>query len=257
MRANHTKDKLAQGRTVFGSALQFFRSIEVPRLFAAGGFDYIFIDNEHSGLDLETVQDVIVTSVTAGITPIVRVSELLYSLVTRALDVGAQGIILPRVEDPEILRQAISWMRYPPQGTRGFGIAVPMVDYEPRSFPEIMDHLNANTLVVVQFETRLAIDRCDELLSIPGVDVAMIGPADLSISLGIPGQVEHPEFIAVVRRFVTACQKHGVVPGIQCRSLAQAQFWTREGFRFVGVGAEYSLLLEKVRETVAALKTQT
>jgi 2-keto-3-deoxy-L-rhamnonate aldolase RhmA len=254
MRINRTKDRLAQGATVFGSAVQFFRSPELPRLFAAGGLDYLFIDTEHSGLDLETVQDMILTSVQSGITPIVRVSELLYSLVTRALDVGAQGIIFPRVEDPAILREAISWTKFPPRGKRGFGVSVPLVDYEPRSFPEIMEHLDTNTLVVVQFETRLAIERCDELLTIPGVDVALIGPADLSISLGIPGQVDHPDLIAICRKLIGACQKHGVVPGIQCRALAQAKMWMSHGIRFVGVGAEHSLLLEKVQETVAALK---
>jgi 2-keto-3-deoxy-L-rhamnonate aldolase RhmA len=254
MRRNRTKDRLAEGATVFGSSVQFFRSPELPRLFAAGGLDYLFIDTEHTGFDLETVQDMILTSMQSGITPIVRVSELLYSLVTRALDVGAQGIIFPRVEDPAILREAISWTKFPPQGKRGFGVSVPMVDYEARTFPEIMEHLDSNTLVVVQFETRLAIERCDQLLAVPGVNVAMIGPADLSISLGIPGQVDHPELIAVCRHLINACHRHGVVPGIQCRALAQAKMWVSEGVRFVGVGAEHSLLLEKVRETVAALK---
>jgi len=94
----------------------------------------------------------------------VRVAELLYSLVARLLDSGAQGIILPRVEDPRLLEEALSWLRFPPQGKRGFGVNATMIDYEARSFAEIIEHQNRNTLAVVQFETTTAIERADELL---------------------------------------------------------------------------------------------
>src|ERR1043166_2748041 len=99
MRTNTTRQRLLAGETVFGCGLQVYRSPEICRTFAAAGFDYVFIDMEHGSFDLETVQDMIKTAIDAGITPIVRVAELLYSLVARLLDAGAQGIILPRVED--------------------------------------------------------------------------------------------------------------------------------------------------------------
>ena len=192
MQVNHTRERLSRGETVFGCGLQVYRSMEVPRAFAAAGFDYIFIDMEHGSFNLETVHEMIIASVQSGITPIVRVGELAYSLVARLLDCGAHGIILPRVEDPKLLEQALSWMRFPPLGIRGYGVNGPMVNYEPRSFPEIIEHLNSNTLAVVQFETVTAMERADELLSLKGVDIAMVGPADLSISLGVPGQMDHP-----------------------------------------------------------------
>jgi 2-keto-3-deoxy-L-rhamnonate aldolase RhmA len=103
MRANLTRERLAKGETVYGCALQVYRSPEICRAFAAAGFDYVFIDGEHGSFDLETIQDMIKVSLDNGITPIVRVSELLYSLVARMLDAGAQGVILPRVEDPKLL----------------------------------------------------------------------------------------------------------------------------------------------------------
>src|SRR5947209_1878385 len=134
MQVNHTRERLSRGETVFGCGLQCYRSAEIPRAFAAAGFDYVFIDMEHGSYNLETVHDMITASHGAGITPIVRVGELLYSLVARLLDSGAQGIILPRVEDPRILREALSWIRFPPEGKRGYGVNVTMVDYEARSF---------------------------------------------------------------------------------------------------------------------------
>src|SRR5580692_5611247 len=254
MRANLTRERLAKGETVFGSGLQVYRSPEICRTFAVAGFDYVFIDMEHGSFDLETVHDMIKAALDAGITPIVRVAELLYSLVCRLLDAGAQGIILPRVEDPKLLAQAVGWMRFPPVGTRGYGVNPTMVGYEARSFPEIIEHLNLNTVSVVQFETVTAMQRADELLSVPGLDIVMVGPADLSISLGIPGQLEHPLLISTVDRLIEQCVAHNVVPGIQTRSTAMAKFWAERGMRFVGAGAEHGLLLEKAKETVTTLQ---
>jgi 2-keto-3-deoxy-L-rhamnonate aldolase RhmA len=255
MLINTTREKLARGETVLGCGLQAYRSAEIPRTFAAGGFDYVFIDMEHGAFDLETVHDMIRASVDSGITPIVRVGELLYSLVARLLDAGAQGIILPRVEDPALLREALSWMRFPPQGKRGYGVNPTMLHYEARTFPEVIEHLNRHTLSVVQFETRTAMERADETLSLPGLDIAMVGPADLSISLGIPGQFDNPLLVSTVDALIEKCNRHGVVPGIQTRGLAMSKFWAERGMRFIGTAADHALLLEKSKETVAALRS--
>ncbi len=255
MQVNQTRERLSRGETVYGCGLQCYRSTEIPRAFAAAGFDYVFIDMEHGSFDLETVQDMIRSSTDAGVTPIVRVGELLYSLVARLLDSGAQGIILPRVEDPETLREALSWMRFPPMGKRGYGINPTMVRYEARSFTEIIEHQNLNTLGVVQFESRTAMERADELLSLPGLNTAMVGPADLSISLGIPGQFDHPLLVSTVEGLIEKCNCHCVVPGIQTRSLAMSKFWAERGMRFIGTAAEHVLLLEKAKETVAQLRS--
>jgi len=254
MRVNQTRERLAAGGTAFGCALQAYRSAEIPRTFAAAGFDYVFIDMEHGAYDLETVQDMIRSALEAGITPIVRVAELLYSLVARLLDSGAQGIILPRVEDKKILAEALSWLRFPPRGKRGYGVNATMIGYESHTFREIIEHQNLNTLSVVQFETVSAIQNADDLLSLPGLDVIMVGPADLSIALGIPGDFDNPRLIETVDGLIEKCKRYGVVPGIQTRSVAHAKFWASRGMRFVGAGAEHGLLLEKAREAVAALR---
>ncbi len=253
MYINQTRERLARGETVFGCGLQVYRSAEIPRAFAAAGFDYVFIDMEHGAYDLETVQDMIAACNMAGITPIVRVAELLYSLVARLLDSGAQGIILPRVEDPKLLAEAMSWMRFPPLGKRGYGVNPTMVSYEGHTFAEIIEHQNRNTVSVVQFETRVAMERADDLLSVPGVDIAMVGPADLSISLGVPGDFDNPVMISTIGALIEKCNRHGVVPGIQTRSVAMAKAWAERGMRFVGAGAEHGLLLEKAKEAVSQL----
>jgi 2-keto-3-deoxy-L-rhamnonate aldolase RhmA len=254
MRDNHTLNRLSNGEVVFGCAIQCYRSPEIAGALASAGFDYVFIDMEHGGFGFETVQDMIVTAARSGITPIVRVGELLYSLVSRLLDVGAQGIVLPRVEEPELLEKALSWIKYPPLGVRGFGILPSYINYEQRSMAEVIEHMNANTMTVVQFETVPALERADELLSLPGVTVAMIGPADLSIALGVPGDLEHPTMVRAIEKLIAQANKHHVVPGIQTRTVEQAQFWTERGMRFVGAGGEHGLLLAKAREAVKTLR---
>jgi 2-keto-3-deoxy-L-rhamnonate aldolase RhmA len=139
-------------------------------------------------------------------------------------------------------------------GKRGYGVNPTMVRYEARSFPEIIEHQNRNTVSVVQFETTTAMERADELLSLPGFDIAMVGPADLSISLGIPGQFDNPLLVSTVDGLIEKCKRHGVVPGIQTRSLAMSKFWIERGMRFIGTAAEHALLLEKAKETVGALR---
>jgi 2-keto-3-deoxy-L-rhamnonate aldolase RhmA len=254
MRTNTTRERLAQGEVVYGCGLQVYRAPEIPRLFAAAGFDYVFIDMEHGSFNLETAHDMITASKLAGVTPIVRVGELQYTLCARLLDQGAQGIILPRVEEPAVLEEALSWMRFPPLGKRGYGINPTMVDYEARSMPEVIEHQNRETLVVVQFETVRAVEAADELLSLKGLDVMMIGPADLSIALGVAGQFDHPLLIDTVDRMIAKCNQHGVVPGIQTRGVAMAKFWADRGMRFVGVAAEHVFLLEKCKEAMSTLR---
>lgn len=254
MRINDTFERLRRGEAVFGCALQCYRSAEVPRALAAAGFDYVFIDVEHGGFGVETVQDMVEAAVRAGITPLVRVGELLYSLVARSLDVGAQGIILPRVEDPCLLRTALSWMKFPPEGCRGFGVLPPLLDFKQHPFDAVMEHLNRHTMAVVQFETAAAMERAEELLRTGNVDVAMVGPSDLSISLGVPGDFSHPVLVSTIRRFIRQCEAAGVVPGIHCRDLEQAEFWLRQGMRFVGAGGEHRFLLERAREVAQQLR---
>jgi 4-hydroxy-2-oxoheptanedioate aldolase len=254
MKVNRTKQRLQNNEVVIGCALQQYRSTEIPRLLAAVGFDYLFIDSEHGGFGLETVQDLVVAANQSGITPFVRVGEMLYSLVTRVLDIGAQGVIFPRVESASLLEEAISWMKYPPHGTRGFGFMAPQLDYEQLSLPEIMQHLNTQTMVIVQFETALSIEKCDELLSVPGIDVAMVGPTDLSISLGVPGEFEHPRILEAVDVFVEACERHSVVPGIHCRNARLAMPWLQRGMRFLGCGSEHGMMLEKATEIMAEVR---
>jgi len=254
MRINTVKQALKEGKAQFGCNTSMLRSPEVPRILAAAGLHWSYLDSEHGGFDLETLQDLIRAANEAGLCPIVRVADLQYPLVARALDCGAQGVLFPRVESPELLERAISWTRFPPEGVRGYGLQPTHVGYEAVGMPDIIAHANANTMVALQIETKAAIERIDELLSVPKIDAVMIGPADLSISLGVAGQFEHPTLVAAIEKIRDACIRHGVAPGIHMRSLKLVQYWRDHGMLFLSCNSEIGFMLEKASETVAALK---
>jgi 2-dehydro-3-deoxyglucarate aldolase/4-hydroxy-2-oxoheptanedioate aldolase len=254
MRTNRTKELLNQGKVALGSIAGQIRSAEVARLYAAAGLDWIFIDTEHGCHTVETVQDLVRASLMTDMTPIVRLPDFQYSLVARALDMGAEGIILPRAESPELLAKAVSWTKFPPVGVRGFGLGVPQVGYQTATFDEIIGHYNDQTLVAFQIESQVALDRRDELISVPGVDAVMIGPADLSISLGVAGQFEHPKLVEAIMQVIETCNKYDRIPAIQVRSPALAKFWIDRGMKLVGCGADLAILWDAVSSMATDLK---
>ena len=201
------------------------------------------------------MQDICRVANLEGIAPIVRVADMQYPLVSRALDCGAQGIIFPRVECPELLSQAVSWTKFPPAGMRGFGLSTPQLGYDKVSFSDAMEHANANVLVVLQIETERAFEARNELLAVPGIDAVLIGPADLSISLKIPGEFQHPRMVQTMEAIRDSCLEHNVAPGTHARSSALARFWKDRGMLFVSCANELALLYERASEVARELNT--
>src|SRR5579862_3286599 len=253
MQKNLVKQALAEGRMQLGCGFGFFRSPEVPRMLLSAGFQWAFIDTEHGGFDLETVQDICRVSNLIGFVPVVRVADLQYPLVSRALDCGAGGIVFPRVESPEMLEKAVSWTKFPPVGIRGYGLTTISTNYEPLKIGEVIEHVNANTLVCFQIETKKALDAREELLSVPGIDAVLIGPADLSISLGVPGEFQHPKMVEAMEAVRDSCRKHGIAPGTQTRSAALAKFWKERGMLLLGCSSDTGMLYERAVELATQL----
>jgi 2-dehydro-3-deoxyglucarate aldolase/4-hydroxy-2-oxoheptanedioate aldolase len=253
MISNSVKRALKDGKVQLGTSFGMLRSPDIARVLAAAGFDWAFIDTEHGGFDIGTVQDVCRAANDSGLCPIVRVADLQYSLISRALDNGGQGVIFPRVECVELLARAVSWAKFPPMGVRGFGLTPLHVDFEPVSISQISEHMNENIMVVLQIETKKAVEMRDELLSVPGIDAVMVGPVDLSISLGVPGDFQHPKMVEAMEQIRDSCIAHGVAPGTQTRNAQLAKFWRERGMRFLGCSSEVGLMMERGKEVVAQL----
>ncbi|MBM3727898.1 MAG: aldolase [Acidobacteria bacterium] len=253
MTTNTVKKALKEGQVRYGCGFGQLRSQEVVKALRAAGFTWAFVDCEHGGFDLETVQDICRVANLVDFCPLVRVADLQYSLVARALDCGAQGIVFPRVESPELLATAISWTKFPPAGVRGYGLTPVNLDYESHSFGDVIAHMNANSMVVLQIETRAALERREELLDVPGIDAVMVGPADLSISLGVPGQFQHPVMVEAMEQIRDSCLKRGIAPGTQTRTPDLARFWKDRGMTFIGCANETSMLFDRASQIIASL----
>ena len=253
MKLNLVKKALAEGKVQYGVNFGQFRSQDVLKILAQAGFHWAFIDTEHGGFGIETIQDVCRIAASVNFTPIVRVADLQYSLVARALDCGAHGVIFPRVESVELLDRAVSWARFPPAGVRGFGLNAFHFDHESLTMPQMIERVNRNTMVVLQIETKRALEMREDLLAVPGIDAVMIGPADLSISLGVPGEFQHPKMVEAMEAIRDTCNRRGIAPGTQTRTLALAKFWKERGMRFLGCSSDTGMLFEKAKEIITAL----
>jgi 2-dehydro-3-deoxyglucarate aldolase/4-hydroxy-2-oxoheptanedioate aldolase len=254
MRINPVKRALAAGKTVIGSELSRLRSPDIPRLFAAGGFDFVFIDTEHSALGPEIVADMIATARASGIVPIVRVSQAEYTLVARTLDLGAQGIIVPRVNNARQVREIVSWMKFPPLGIRGYADTAAQTDFQPVTPREFVEAGNTENLCVIQIERRQAVENVEEMLAVPGVDVACLGCMDLSVDLGIPGELDHPSMVESLERVIAAGKRNNVAVGIISGRFDTVARWMRAGMRFVSYSTETLLLQEISGMTVQRLR---
>ena len=254
MNTNHVKQALKEGKLQLGCSFAQLRSPAVATILGKAGLDWCYLDAEHGPFSYETLQDLCRAAIAAGMAPIVRVADLKYDLVARSLDMGAMGVLFPRVESPELLAQAVSWAFYPPTGVRGYGFSQHNVDYEPVTMKQITDHVNASTMVTFQIETKGALEARDELCAVPGIDAVMVGPADLSIALGVPGEFEHPKMIDAIDKIVESCVKHGIAPGIHMRPLHLAKFWRDRGMKFLSTGGDALFLYDKASETMKTLR---
>ena len=253
MQPNKLKADLKAGRAVAGPIINEARSVSTVKIMAGAGFDFLFFDMEHAMLDWETLLNLVQMSLVCEITPLVRVTDLSYPAVARALDSGAQGIIIPRVEHRAQAEETVSYVKYPPLGRRGAG-GEARYGYVRRDVRTAVEEANAETLVVIQIESQTGIDNLEEIASVPGLDVLLVGPQDLSISLGLHGQFTHPDFVAAVQRVVDVGRRHGLTVGQVERSAAAFERWLAMGIRFLCCNNDGNMLYEAASRDVAALR---
>lgn len=253
---NRAKAALAAGRLLIGTMLTDIRQTSVMQLLANAGFDFVIIDNEHGAFSTETIADLSRMARILGVTPIVRVPDLAYPYLAQSLDGGAQGIMLPRVTGPEQVHAALEIIKYPPVGKRGCAFNRGHTDFRPGPLAENMAKANEATLLMIQVETRGALDAVDAIAAIPGVDALFVGPTDLSIALDVPGQPETPLMVEAVERVIAACKRHGVAAAIQGNDLAYAKRWAAAGMQMISYGSETGLLVSAASAGVQAIREQ-
>jgi 4-hydroxy-2-oxoheptanedioate aldolase len=223
-------------------------------LIARAGYDWAILDLEHgmgSAGDLHAQLLAVQTTPTAAL---VRVPSVERLRIDRALDLGADGVMLPQVRSAIEARDGVSWMRYPPAGVRGVALVSRGAGYGAVDHPDIAARVNESLLGVFQVESLEAVEAADDLASIDGVDVLFVGPADLSHNMGIPGQLTHPDFTGALDRVIAAAQRHGKSAGILLRDGASVAASHARGFTFLGVGSDVAFVSSGARRELHAAR---
>jgi 2-keto-3-deoxy-L-rhamnonate aldolase RhmA len=253
METNRVKSELKAGRAVSGPILEEVRTVGAVRLLAGAGHDFLWFDTEHNMYDWETLLTLVQYALVVDIVPLIRVTDLSYAAVARALDTGALGVIIPRVTTRDEVEAAVQYAKYPPVGRRGAG-GQARNQYQRRGVRESIEWANQETMVIVQVESRVAIERLDEIASVPGVDVVCVGPQDLSIDLGLHGEFDHPDFVQAIQEIVAACERRRVAIGMVSRDAVSFRFWHELGIRFLVCGSDGALLAQAAARDVAVLR---
>lgn len=207
-------------------------------LVARAGFDWVVIDLEHgAGTEAELYPQLLAVQATPT-AAIVRVPLASRLPVGRALDAGADGLMIPRLETLAEISETLTWMRYPPAGIRGVAGSTRGAGYSTIPHPELAATINPRVLGVFQVESPIAVAAVDAIAALDGVDVLFVGPADLSHSMGIPGEFEAPRFLAALDDVAAACRAHGKAAGILLPDPTTVEAHVQRGFRFIAVGSD-------------------
>jgi len=233
-----------------------FNTPGIGRIVAAAGAEFVVYDMEHTGWSIETIRMLMATTRAADVVPLVRVPATQYHLMSRPLDVGAMGLMVPMVESAEQAALIVRSVKYPPGGGRGAAFGVAHDDYVGGDVVGKMESANAETLILVQIETRAGVDQVDAIAAVEGVDVLWIGHFDLTASLGIPAQFEHPDFLRAVEQVVAACFRHGKTAGIMAGDVAGAAAWLDQGFRAVAYSGDLWIFQEALSKGLADLRSR-
>ena len=257
VRPNLVKRSLKEGNLVVGTMIAEFRSPGLAQMMANAGFDFMSIDTEHSRFSLETVAEHVLAARGAGIGSIVRVPQKgIPHLLSRPLDMGVQGLIIPQVETREDVELIIRATKYAPVGMRGVALRRPFADYGKGDAVETTRAANEETLIVIQAESRTAVENLDRTLDGGPVDVVMVGPGDLSQSLGITGQMDHLEQVAHIQRVVDICSKRGVASGIALGNPAAIRRWVDAGMRFIIASTDINIFTDGAEQRVKAIRKE-
>jgi 4-hydroxy-2-oxoheptanedioate aldolase len=250
------RDRIDAGELVLCLALAQARTADIPMIAAASGFDAVYVDLEHTATTLETTSLLCTGAVAAGITPLVRVPSHAPEHLTRSLDVGAMGVIVPHVESAAEAASIADACRFPPRGHRSVAGPNPSNLHRPTQQRELLDAYDAQTIVAVMLETPDAIARADEIAAVPGIDMVMLGPHDLTAEMGILGDFRALAFLDATRTVAKACRDHEVIFGIA--GIRDQELLTELvglGLRFVSAGTDAGFMSEAATAQVQRLRS--
>jgi 2-keto-3-deoxy-L-rhamnonate aldolase RhmA len=223
----------------------------VSELLAEAGFDWLFLDAEHAPLEYSALQ-AMVQAAGREVACIIRVPTLGEAEIKHALDIGATGVVVPQVHTAGLAAQAVTWARYPPAGKRGMGVY--RANHYGFQVSEYLQMAAEETLVVVQAESAEAVRNIDAIARVPGLDAVLVGPYDLSASLGHPGDLQHPDFTDAIDRITHSCQAVSMPLGIFGMNAEAVQPYIERGYRLILLSVDTLLLGQAAGELLRSAR---
>ena len=254
LKISAVKQRLKEGQVCFGTMLRILKSPQAVALCASEGWDYIILDTEHNDYDYETLGNFSLTAKYENIGLFVRVPDKLYHQMAQMLDIGAEGLILPQVKTAEEARHIIESVKYAPMGKRGVSVSTTATLFREYSTDEYLEWANRELMTIVQIESEEGVNNAEKIISTPGIDAIMIGPADLSHDMGISGQLHHPRIEEVFREIINQCNKYGVAPGIHLSNMQDVHKWTKEGMRFITYSYDTKFIKDAYKDALQNLR---
>ena len=250
------KEMAQTRRAKLGTFLVEFNTPGIGQIMAAAGCDYVLLDMEHSGFSFDTLKSMLRYMQAAELPTIVRVPSRNYHHIARALDMGAEGLMLPMVSSGEEAEQIAAHAKYPGQGHRGVALQVAHDRYQPGPVLKKLRDANKRSTIFAQIESPDGVANADDIAAVKGIDCLWIGHFDLSASMGIPGQFDHPEFKAAVKRVGRACQKHKKSFGRLVPDVKTGVALHRQGFDFICYSGDVWIFQAALKDGIDQLRAK-
>jgi 4-hydroxy-2-oxoheptanedioate aldolase len=252
MRQNRVRQLLEAEKPVFGT-FNWLTGPESVEILGEAGLDFVVIDMEHGPHGHDSLPSMLRAADAAGIVPIVRVTKNEPTLILRALDLGAKGLHIPQVNSRKDAEEVVKAARYWPAGERGFAPGTRAARFGRLEVDEYIAQSNVDPLIIIHIENKIGVNNLDEILSVPGIDVVFIGPADVSQSLGVPGQLGHPKVQELIDVTIVKSKRAGIPVGIFAVSAEDAANWVAAGVMYIAIGADSMFLFNTARDLVQGL----
>ncbi len=254
---NRMKLKMDSGELAVGMIVRLMRGVEIAAIARSANFDSIYIDLEHCSFSLETVSQIAIAATALGVTPLVRVAGFDKGEIGRVLETGAQGIILPHLESRAQAEELVEAAKFPPRGKRSLLSTNAHTLFRGGPAAEVMEKMNAATLVVGMIESVEAVENAQDIASVPGLDMLLVGANDLCNSLGIPGRLDDPLVLEAFKHIAAVCGdngKHFGVGGLNTRP-EFAKDVIALGARYVSAGSDTGFLMNAAAAAAMSFRT--
>ena len=244
------KKKFLNIEQIRGAMIFDFFSPGIPYVIKNSGCEFVIYDMEHGGLTFDKFKELSLISKGIGLNPMIRIPEISYNYIARSLDLGANGIMIPMVNNQKEALKIVKYSKYPPIGRRGAGFGFAHNEYKKENPIDVMEDSNKTLINIIQIENESGLENVEEIAKIDGVDCLWVGHFDLSNFLGVPGQFNSKLYLDAINKIVKAGKKYQKSLGIMVSTKQEMCFYSDLGFNVIAVGTEMFLLQDKISDLI-------